>query len=131
MPVPVDDQGLDVESGFDQAPDARLVYVTPSHQYPLGVTLSLARRLPLLRWARERGAWIVEDDYDSEYRFAGRPLASLAGLDGGRNVVYVGTFSKVLFPGLRLGYLVLPREHLASTSGQYSPRDGAVAEVGR
>jgi GntR family transcriptional regulator/MocR family aminotransferase len=112
VPVPVDDQGLDVERGLDLAPDARLAYVTPSHQYPLGVTLSLARRLELLRWARETDAWIIEDDYDSAYRFAGRPLASLTGLDGARNVVYVGTFSKVLFPALRLGYLVLPRERV-------------------
>src|SRR5690606_26743742 len=82
--------------------------VTPSHQFPLGVTMSLPRRLALLEWAREAGAWILEDDYDSEYRYAGRPLAALQGLDQDGRVIYVGTFSKVMFPSLRLGYLVLP-----------------------
>ncbi len=110
--VPIDDEGLDVEAGRHLAPEARMAYVTPSHQYPLGITMSLPRRLDLLDWARGAGAWVIEDDYDSEYRFHGRPLASLAGLDGGRNVLYLGTFSKVLFPGLRLGYLVVPREHV-------------------
>lgn len=108
VPVPVDEEGLQVEVGERSAGDARLAYVTPSHQFPLGTTLSLSRRLALLRWARQNGAWILEDDYDSEYRFQGRPLASLASLDGGRHVVYLGTLSKVMFPGLRLGYLVVP-----------------------
>jgi GntR family transcriptional regulator/MocR family aminotransferase len=117
VPVPVDDEGLVVEAGVERAPDARLAYVTPSHQYPLGVTLSLHRRLELLRWARRADAWIVEDDYDSEYRYAGRPLASLAGLDGGRHVIYLGTLSKVLFPALRLGYLVVPKEHVDAFVG--------------
>ena len=90
------------------APDARLAYVTPSHQFPLGVTMSLARRLALLEWAHTRRAWVVEDDYDSEYRYTGRPLASLQGLDRHGRVIYVGTFSKVLFPALRLGYVVVP-----------------------
>ncbi|MEO1370061.1 MAG: PLP-dependent aminotransferase family protein [Acidobacteriota bacterium] len=98
-------------------PSARLAYVTPSHQYPLGVTLSLARRLELLRWARSAGAWIVEDDYDSEYRFEGRPLASLAGLDGGGTAIYLGTLSKVLFPALRLGYMVVPDAHVDAFIG--------------
>jgi GntR family transcriptional regulator/MocR family aminotransferase len=106
--VPVDDDGLDVSAGQRLCPDARLVYVTPSHQYPLGVTLSLARRLALLDWARRAGAWIIEDDYDSEFRYAGRPLAALQGLDQDGRVVYVGTFSKSLYPALRLAYLVVP-----------------------
>jgi GntR family transcriptional regulator/MocR family aminotransferase len=108
VPVPVDAEGLDVAKGAHLQPDARLAYVTPSYQYPLGVTMSLARRLALLDWARSVGAWILEDDYDSEFRYAGHPLAALAGLDTGSQVIYMGTFSKVLFPALRLGYLVVP-----------------------
>jgi GntR family transcriptional regulator/MocR family aminotransferase len=108
-PLPVDREGLVVEAGRGQAPDARMAVVAPSHQYPLGVTLSLKRRLELLDWAREADAWIVEDDYDSEYRYAGRPLSALQGLEGaGGRVVYIGSFSKVMFPSLRLGYLVAP-----------------------
>lgn len=107
-PVPVDDEGLRVDAGAAACPRARMAYVTPSHQYPTGATMSLARRLALLDWARRAGAWIVEDDYDSEYRYAGRPLPALQGLDTSGRVVYVGTFSKVLFPALRLGYVVAP-----------------------
>jgi GntR family transcriptional regulator/MocR family aminotransferase len=87
--------------------------VSPSHQYPLGITMSLARRLELLDWARSADAFILEDDYDSEYRYAGRPLAALQGLDTDGRVIYVGTMSKVMFPGLRLGYMVVP-EHLTA-----------------
>ena len=88
---------------------ARGVYITPSHQYPLGMTLSAARRMKLLNWAEKARAWIIEDDYDSEYRFGGHPLASVQGLGPGDRVIYVGTFSKVLFPALRVGYLVIPK----------------------
>jgi GntR family transcriptional regulator / MocR family aminotransferase len=108
VPVPVDEWGLDVAAGRELAPEARLACVTPSHQFPTGATMSLSRRLELLAWAGEVGGWVVEDDYDSEYRYTGRPLEALQGLDGGGHVVYVGTFSKVLFPSLRLGYLVVP-----------------------
>ena len=108
VPVPVDGEGLDVAAGMEREPDAGLACVTPSHQYPLGVTMSLGRRLELLGWASRSGAWVVEDDYDSEYRYTGRPLEALQGLDTGERVLYVGTFSKVLFPALRLGYLVVP-----------------------
>ena len=107
-PVAVDGEGLDVAAGEASAADSRLAYITPSHQYPLGVTMSLARRLTLLDWANRSGAWILEDDYDSEYRYSGRPLSSLQGLDAGGRVIYLGTFSKVLSPALRLGYLVVP-----------------------
>jgi GntR family transcriptional regulator/MocR family aminotransferase len=110
VPVPVNEEGIDVAAGLAACPDARLAYVTPSHQYPLGVVMSLSRRLALLQWAERCGAWIIEDDYDSEFRYRGRPLSALQGLDGHRRVIYVGTFSKVLFPSLRLGYLVVPPE---------------------
>jgi len=110
VPVPVDSKGMDVETGIRHAPQARLVYVTPSHQYPLGVTMSYPRRQALLQWARSTGAWVIEDDYDSEFRYVGQPLASLHGLDDGNRVIYLGTFSKVLFPALRLGYIVVPKK---------------------
>ncbi|MDZ4371914.1 MAG: PLP-dependent aminotransferase family protein [Phenylobacterium sp.] len=109
VPVPVDRSGLIVSEGIARAPKARAAFVTPSHQFPLGVAMSMARRLELIAWARSAGAWIVEDDYASEFRYAGAPLASLQGLDGGERVIYVGTFNKSLFPGLRLGYLVAPQ----------------------
>jgi GntR family transcriptional regulator/MocR family aminotransferase len=106
--VPVDDEGLDPARGKDLFPGARAVYVTPSHQFPLGVTMTMGRRLALIDWAREHDAWIIEDDYDSEFRYAGPPLTALQGMDGASRVAYAGTFSKVLFPGLRVGYLVVP-----------------------
>lgn len=107
-PVPVDREGLHVAAGRALAPDARLAVITPSHQFPTGVTMSLNRRLALLSWAREARAWIVEDDYDSEYRYSGRPLEALQGIDRAGITLYIGTFSKTLFPALRLGYLVAP-----------------------
>ena len=108
IPVPVDQEGLNVAAGIKRYPDARAAYVTPSHQYPLGSTMSAARRLQLLHWAQLHGAWILEDDYDSEYRFASAPISSLQGLDTNARVIYIGTFSKVLFASLRLGYMVIP-----------------------
>ncbi|MBR1272873.1 PLP-dependent aminotransferase family protein [Bradyrhizobium sp. AUGA SZCCT0222] len=113
-PIPVDRRGLDVSEGIRRAPKARAVFITPSHQFPKGVVLSMARRLELLAWARESGAWIVEDDYASEFRYGGRPLASLQGLDEAERVIYIGTFNKALFPGLRLGYAVLPPQLVRS-----------------
>ncbi|MBS1795025.1 MAG: PLP-dependent aminotransferase family protein [Acidobacteria bacterium] len=108
VPVPVDAEGFDPDAAQTDGESARLVYVTPSHQYPTGVTMTLARRLRLLEWARRTGAWIVEDDYNSEFRYTGRPLASLQNLDHGGRVLYVGTFSKTIFPALRLGCLIVP-----------------------
>lgn len=105
--VPVDDAGIDVDAGIAMAANARAAFVTPSHQYPLGMPMSMARRNALLDWARKHDAWIVEDDYDSELRFAGHPFPSLQGLAPDR-VVYLGTFSKILFPSLRLGYAIVP-----------------------
>ena len=110
IPVPVDQEGLDVAEGICRGRGARAVYITPSHQFPLGVTMSATRRMSLLNWVAQSGAWIIEDDYDSEYRFGGRPIASLQGLDAGERVIYVGTFSKVMFPALRLGYVVIPKD---------------------
>jgi GntR family transcriptional regulator/MocR family aminotransferase len=107
-PIPVDAQGIDVSAGIRAAPKARAAFVTPSHQFPTGVVLSMTRRLELLNWARETDAWIVEDDYASEFRYGGRALASLQGLDERERVIYVGTLNKALFPGLRLGYAVVP-----------------------
>jgi GntR family transcriptional regulator/MocR family aminotransferase len=109
-PIPVDDEGLNVAAGVKRCRNARAVLVTPSHQYPLGVTMSASRRLQLLDWAERQGAWIIEDDYDSEYRYEDMPITSLQGLDRNSRVVYIGTFSKVLFPSLRLGYVVLPAD---------------------
>lgn len=108
VPVPVDPDGLAVAEGRRLEAGARMAYVSPSHQFPLGVTMSAARRLELLRWAAEAGAWVLEDDYDSEFRYDARPLASLQGMDREGRVIYVGTFSKTLFPALRLGYLIVP-----------------------
>jgi GntR family transcriptional regulator / MocR family aminotransferase len=108
IPIPIDREGLTVAEGYARCPDARLAYVTPSHQFPLGVTMSHARRRQLLQWAQQADAWIIEDDYDSEYRYTGRPIPSLQGLDESGRVIYLGTFSKVFFPALRLGYIVAP-----------------------
>jgi GntR family transcriptional regulator/MocR family aminotransferase len=110
VPVPVDEDGMIVSAGIKRCAEARAVYVTPSHQYPLGATMSAARRMQLLNWAQSAGSWIIEDDYDSEYRFDSAPISSLQGLDGNDRVIYIGTFSKVLFPSLRLGYIVIPQD---------------------
>lgn len=108
-PIPVDDQGLN----WDDAPAAKppkLIYTTPSHQYPTGAALSLPRRLALLAMAKQEHAWVIEDDYDSEFQYDARPLPALQGLSNRQRVIYIGTFSKVLFPSLRIAYMVLPPE---------------------
>jgi GntR family transcriptional regulator / MocR family aminotransferase len=110
IPVEVDSDGIDVAALARLDRPIGLVYVTPSHQYPLGMSMGLARRLELLRWAANASAWIIEDDYDSEYRYSSRPVGSLQGMDSDGRVIYLGTFSRGLFPALRIGYMVVPRQ---------------------
>jgi GntR family transcriptional regulator/MocR family aminotransferase len=108
MSVPVDEEGMSVTSLRGYGGRVRAAYVSPSHQYPLGTSMTAARRFALLDWAFRRGAWVLEDDYDSEYRYVSRPLGALQGMDAHERVIYIGTFSKVLFPAVRVGYLVVP-----------------------
>jgi GntR family transcriptional regulator/MocR family aminotransferase len=110
VPVRVDAEGLDVQAGARRAGDARLVYVSPSHQFPLGLPMSLPRRQELLNWASAAHAWVIEDDYDAEFRYGARPTPCLHGLDTDGRVIYVGSFAKTLFPSLRLGFLVVPSD---------------------
>lgn len=107
-PIPVHKDGMNVDFGINKFPEAKLAYVTPSQQFPIGVTLSFEKRLQLLEWAGQHKMWILEDDYDSEFHYEGHPLPSLQGMDKSGRVIYLGTFTKVLFPGLRLAYVVLP-----------------------
>jgi len=113
VPVPVDSEGMQVSEGISRYRKARAAFVTPSHQFPLGCTMSASRRLQLLDWAHRSGSWIIEDDYDNEYRYESMPISSLQGLDRGSRVIYIGTFSKTLFPSLRIGYLVIPHDLVA------------------
>ena len=108
VPMPVDENGADVSYGIRKYPRARMAYVTPSHQYPMGVTLSVERRMQLIEWAEQNQSVIVEDDYDSEYRYAQHPIPSLQGLDQSGRTVYIGSFSKVVFPAMSMGYAVVP-----------------------
>ena len=108
VPVPIDSEGMDLDFATKKHPKPTLIFTTPSHQQPLGTTMSLVRRLALLNYAQESGAWIIEDDYDSEFRYRGRPLPALSALDSERRVLYVGTFSKSMFAAIRLGYIVVP-----------------------
>jgi GntR family transcriptional regulator/MocR family aminotransferase len=108
IPVPSDADGIVVAHGIQLCNRAKAAYVTPAHQFPLGATMSIERRLALLAWARQAGAFIIEDDYDSEYRFDGPPVPAMQGLDDGASVIFLGSFNKVLFPAMRVGYMVLP-----------------------
>jgi GntR family transcriptional regulator/MocR family aminotransferase len=124
VPLPVDQEGMVTDIGIRTAPRARAVVVTPSHQSPLGVSLALPRRVALLDWAVKNSAWIIEDDYDGEYRYVGRPLPALKSLDRAGRVLYSGTFSKVLYPALRLAYLVVPAtevERFEETNQTWGP----------
>ncbi|MFC4764860.1 MocR-like pyridoxine biosynthesis transcription factor PdxR [Dyella koreensis] len=125
--VPVDEQGLDVAAGRQLEPRARLAYVTPSHQYPLGYEMSLLRRKALLEWAREADAYVIEDDYDGDYRYEGRPIASLQGIDSHGRVIYVGSFNKILFPGLRIAYAIVPEALIAAFVDAKHIADGHTA----
>lgn len=129
VPVPVDGEGLCVPEGASLCPEASAVYVTPSNQFPLGSTMSARRRMALLDWASGCGAWILEDDYDSEFRYSSRPVAALQGLDSSGCVIYLGTFSKVMFPSLRLGYLIVPREVAATFAAAQAIDNGPVGTI--
>jgi GntR family transcriptional regulator / MocR family aminotransferase len=110
IPVPVDESGLVVSAGIVADANAKAAYITPSHQFPTGAVMSMRRRLQILAWARDHDAWIIEDDYDSEFRYVGRPLAALQGIDDDARVIYIGTLSKMLFPGARIGFAVVPKD---------------------
>jgi GntR family transcriptional regulator/MocR family aminotransferase len=125
--VPVDEQGLDVGKGRRLAPHARLAYATPAHQYPLGYEMSLERRRELLGWAQEADAYIVEDDYDGDYRYEGRPIASLQGNDRSGRVIYVGSFNKILFPALRIAYAIVPESLVGAFVDAKHVADGHTA----
>ena len=112
-PIPIAENGMDVDFAIEHYPNARLAYVTPSHQFPMGNTLALSERIKLLNYARDTAMWIIEDDYDSEFRYNSRPIPALQGMDVNGNVIYIGNLSKVLLPALRLGYMVLPTASMA------------------
>lgn len=125
MPVPVDSEGMNIDEAIARWPNARFAALTPTHQSPLGVSLSLSRRMAILAWAAERKMWILEDDYDSEFRYQGQPLPSLKSLDTQERVLYAGTFSKVMFPALRIGYLVVPESLVAQVDAYCHTRSCA------
>jgi len=122
--IPVDRDGMQVELMLERAGDARAVFLTPSHQFPSGTTLSLDRRLAVIEWARRQRAWIIEDDYDSEFHYEGRPTACVQGLDPHERTLYIGTFTKSMFPGLRIGYMVLPPQLVGPMTAARTLQDG-------
>ena len=129
MPIDVDSQGVRTDLLRADRSGARCVYVTPSHQYPTGATLPLERRLELTRWAAEQEKWIIEDDYDSEFHYDGLPTACVQGLDPYQRTLYIGTFSKTLYPGLRMGYMALPSELVSAFSAARSIMDGHTPQI--
>lgn len=129
VPIDVDASGIRTDLLHADRSGAHCVYVTPSHQYPTGATLTLERRLELINWAAEKGKWVIEDDYDSEFHYAGKPTACVQGLDKYQRTLYLGTFSKTLFPGLRMGYMVLPRELVKAFTYARSMLDGHTPQI--
>ena len=129
VPIDVDASGIRTDLLHADRSGAHCVYVTPSHQYPTGATLTLERRLELINWAAEKGKWVIEDDYDSEFHYKGKPTACVQGLDKYQRTLYLGTFSKTLFPGLRMGYMVLPRELVKAFTYARSMLDGHTPQI--
>ncbi|AGT08512.1 MocR-like pyridoxine biosynthesis transcription factor PdxR [Paracoccus aminophilus] len=129
VPIALDRQGILVGQMFDSPVQARVVSLTPSHQFPTGATLALDRRLALIEWAERQGGWIMEDDYDSEFHYSGKPTACVQGLDGNDRTIYIGTFTKSLFPGLRIAYLILPPELVQPFTIARSLQDGHSASI--
>lgn len=129
LPVPLDQQGLKTESILADPDPARAVFLTPSHQFPTGATLALDRRLALIEWAKRHRSWIIEDDYDSEFHYAGKPTACMQGLDQQDRTIYIGTFTKSLFPGLRIGYVVLPDQLIKPMTTARTLLDGHTASI--
>jgi GntR family transcriptional regulator / MocR family aminotransferase len=129
IPVPIDGEGMRVQCGIHRFKRARAAFVTPSHQFPMGMPMSAARRIELLNWAAHNGGWIIEDDYDSEYRLSGKPIASLQGLDTTGRVIYIGSLTKVMFPALRLGYMIVPKDLIASFLDIKNANDACATSV--
>lgn len=129
IPIGVDAQGLRVEPLQDAAQSAKAIFLTPSHQFPTGATLALDRRLAIIEWANRHQAWIIEDDYDSEFHYAGKPTACVQGLDGHDRTIYIGTFTKSMFPGLRIGYMLLPPQLVAPMTVARTLQDGHSASI--
>lgn len=129
VPVPLDEKGISVGALNSLTEPARAIYLTPSHQYPTGVTLSLDRRLAVIDWANRHAAWIIEDDYDSEFHYEGKPMACLQGLDAYNRTIYIGTFTKSLFPGLRIAYMIVPSELTEPFTMARTLMDGHTASI--